>query len=228
MENRYQKSKSNAEMNQCMRRVTIGMQFRPRIPGQQTIVQRSTNRFYAPTCSRPMGSRMSAPQYQKQPFRRPYNQMSCCPSSRIRPNNSWIRGIPVPPKPPKHIRQTPFPSMVRTPGTLPHTGPRYQPEIEKYYGQRQRSSGFGSKSSFDQNKRYKIVRPTKYGSQFVSGFGYQNSVRSGMGKRSMSEPDLDYLFAEPTRYRNSPLKRSPSGGQLSRGFHRFSPQSRSF
>ncbi len=49
-----------------------------------------------------------------------------------------------------------------------------------------------------------------------------------MGKRSMSEPNLDYLFAEPTRYRNSPLKRSPSGGQLSRGFHRFSPQSRTF
>jgi hypothetical protein len=150
---------------------------------------------------------------------------SCCPSSRIRPNNSWVRGTPVPPEPPKHIRQTPFSSIVRTPGTLPHTGPRYQPEIERYYGQRQRSSGFGSKSSFDQNKRYKIVRPTKYGSQFVSGFGYQSSVRSGMGKRSMSEPNLDYLFAEPTRYRNSPLKRSLSGGQLSRGFHRKSSKS---
>jgi hypothetical protein len=127
--NRYlttQRTKSDAELNQGMRQMTIGMQFRPRIPGPQTIVRRSTNRFYAPKGSRPMGSRMSAPQYQKQPFRRlQYNQMSCCPSSRIRPNNSWIRGIPVPPKPPKHIRQTPFPSMVRTPGTLSHTGPRY-------------------------------------------------------------------------------------------------------
>ncbi len=49
-----------------------------------------------------MASQMPAPQYLKQPFRRGlYNQMSSVPPSRIRPDDSWIRGPPprVRPKP---------------------------------------------------------------------------------------------------------------------------------
>ncbi len=37
---RPQNSKINAQINQSFRQMTTGMQFRPRIPGPQTIVQR--------------------------------------------------------------------------------------------------------------------------------------------------------------------------------------------
>jgi hypothetical protein len=44
MEKRSQKSKTDEELNQGLRQTTTGMQFRPRILGPQTIVQRLKNR----------------------------------------------------------------------------------------------------------------------------------------------------------------------------------------
>ncbi len=76
------------------------MQFRPRIPGLQTTVQRPTNRFQTQT-----GLRLMTPQIHSL-----NNQMAFASHSNVRSDNSWIRGPPppVPPKPQKYLRPTPL------------------------------------------------------------------------------------------------------------------------
>ncbi len=85
MENRSQKSKSNSELNRGLRQMITRMQFRPRIPGQQTIAQRPTNRSRS----------QSDPQRMIRPINRDlYNRWVLTPPSLRRPNSSWIRGPP--------------------------------------------------------------------------------------------------------------------------------------